>query len=300
MTFDIRPIQPEVNPEFAGEVFDFDLRGLLSEAHIDAVHAGMARYAVLVFHGQKLTNDEHVAFTRRLGPIQSNEKANLTKLDDRRLDLNFSDISNLDKNQQIQARDNRRRMFSLGNRLWHSDASFRTVPAMYSLLYAHVVPPEGGNTEFADMRRAYETLDADTKAEIEDLICEHSNLFSRALIGMTELDEAEREQFKPVLQRLVRYHPDMGDKKTLYMSSHIGGIVGWPRPEAMAFIRDLMEHATQREFVYSHRWRVGDLVIWDNRQTMHRVRRYDDQKHVRDLRRTTTMCSRPTVAQQAA
>ena len=295
MAFEIRPIQPK----FCGEVFDFDLRQPLSGEDIAAVHDGMDKHGVLVFHGQQLTDDEHLAFTKQLGPVQTNESANLIKREERRLDLDFSDVSNLDKDEKLLKRDDRRRMFSLGNRLWHSDASFRAVPAKYSLLYGHIVPPSGGNTEFADMRQAYNTLDDDTKAEIDDLICEHSNLFSRAQLGFTAFTEEDLIAFKPVLQRLVRYHPKM-DYKTLYMSAHIGGIIGWPRPEAMAFIRDLMEHATQKAFVYSHKWEKGDLVIWDNRQTMHRVRRYDDLKYVRDLRRTTLMGDGPTVEQQAA
>ncbi len=299
MSIDIRPIQPQVSPTFAGEVFDVDLRQPLTPTDIAAIHAGMDKHAVLVFHGQQMTDDEHLAFTKLLGPVQDNAAANVIKAEERRLPLDFSDVSNLDKNEKLLARDDRRRMFSLGNRLWHSDASFRAIPAKYSLLYGHVVPPAGGDTEFADMRQAYDTLDAATKAEIEDLVCQHSNLYSRALIGFTEFTEEDLRMFKPVLQRLARYHPVM-DRKTLYMSAHIGGIVGWPRPEAMAFIRDLMEHATQRPFVYAHKWQQGDLVIWDNRQTMHRVRRFDDQKHVRDMRRTTIMCEGPTVAQQAA
>ena len=295
MAFDIRPIQPK----FCGEVFDFDLRHPLSAEDIVAVHDGMDKHGVLVFHGQKMTDEEHLAFTKQLGPVQTNEAANLIKRKERRLDLDFSDVSNLDKDEKLLARDDRRRMFSLGNRLWHSDASFRAVPAKYSLLYGHIVPPTGGNTEFSDMRQAYNTLDNETKVEIEDLICEHSNLFSRAQIGFDKFTDEELVAFKPVQQRLVRYHPKM-DYKTLYMSTPIGGIIGWPRPEAMAFIRDLLEHATQKAFVYSHKWEQGDLVIWDNRQTMHRVRRYDDLKYVRDMRRTTLMGDGLTVEQQAA
>ena len=190
-------------------------------------------------------------------------------------------------------------MASLGNRLWHSDASFRAVPARYSLLSGRIVTTDAGNTEFADMRAAYDALDARTKAEIEDLICEHSQIFSREQLGFTNYLPDERAMMKPVRHRLVRTHPGSG-RKSIFLSAHIGGILGWPRPEAMAFIRDLMEHATQQQFVYSHRWTQHDLVIWDNRTTMHRVRRYDDLNAVRDLRRTTTKCDGPTVAQEAA
>jgi alpha-ketoglutarate-dependent 2,4-dichlorophenoxyacetate dioxygenase len=216
-----------------------------------------------------------------------------------RLDPAFADVSNIGKDGQKLARDDRRRMASLGNRLWHSDASFRVIPARYSLLSGRIVVTEGGNTEFADMRAAYDALDARTKAEIEDLICEHSQLFSREQLGFTEYLPEERAMMTPVRHRLVRTHPSSG-RKSLFLSAHIGGIVGWPRPEAMAFIRDLMEHATQRQFVYSHRWTQHDLVIWDNRCTMHRVRRYDDLNAVRDLRRTTTKSDSPSAEQATA
>jgi alpha-ketoglutarate-dependent 2,4-dichlorophenoxyacetate dioxygenase len=172
------------------------------------------------------------------------------------------------------------------------------VPAKYSLLSGRIVPAQGGNTEFADMRAAYDALDAATKAEIEDLVCEHSLLYSRGLLGFTELTEEEKANFKPVRQRLVRTHPVTG-RKSLFLSSHAGTIVGWPMPEARAFLRDLMEHATQREFVHAHVWRQHDLVIWDNRQTMHRVRRFDDTRDIRDMRRTTIRGEAMT-AQQAA
>jgi alpha-ketoglutarate-dependent 2,4-dichlorophenoxyacetate dioxygenase len=176
-------------------------------------------------------------------------------------------------------------MFNLGNRLWHSDSSYRAVPAKYSLLSARTVASRGGNTEFADMRAAYDALDEEMKALAEDLICEHSLLYSRGSMGFTELSEDERAMFRPVRQRLVRTHPVTG-RKSLFLSSHIGTIVGWQVPEARDLIRDLVEHATQRKFVYAHAWRQFDLVIWDNRQTMHRVRRFDESQP-RDMRRTT-------------
>jgi alpha-ketoglutarate-dependent 2,4-dichlorophenoxyacetate dioxygenase len=182
------------------------------------------------------------------------------------------------------ARDDRRRFFNLGNRLWHSDSSYRAVPAKYSLLSGRVVVTKGGNTEFADMRAAYDALDDATKAEVEDLVCEHSLIYSRGSLGFTELSADELAMFKPVRQRLVRTHPVTG-RKSLYLSSHIGAIVGWPVPEARAFIRDLTEHATQPQFRYSHAWRPNDLVIWDNRTTLHRATRFDETQ-VRDMRRT--------------
>ena len=197
----------------------------------------------------------------------------------------MQDVSNLDKDQKPLARDDRRRMFNLGNRLWHSDSSYRAVPAKYSLLSGRIVVDQGGHTEFADMRAAYDALDDATKAEIEDLVCEHSLIFSRGSLGFTELSDEERAMFRPVRQRLVRTHPVTG-RKSLFLSSHAGAIVGWPVPEARAFLRDLTEHATQPQFVYAHDWRQWDLVMWDNRQTMHRVTRFDETQ-VRDMRRTT-------------
>jgi alpha-ketoglutarate-dependent 2,4-dichlorophenoxyacetate dioxygenase len=210
----------------------------------------------------------------------------------------MADVSNLDKDHKPLARNDRKRMFNLGNRLWHSDSSFRAVPAKYSLLSGRIVVDQGGNTEFADMRAAYDALDDATKAEIEDLVCEHSLIYSRGTLGFTEFTAEERTMMRPVRQRLVRTHPVTG-RKSLYLSSHIGTIVGWPMPEARAFIRDLTEHATQSRFVYVHNWRQWDLVMWDNRQLLHRVMRFDDTQ-VRDMRRTTVAGEGLTVAQAQA
>ena len=220
----------------------------------------------------------------------------MSKPEERRLAIELADISNLDEQNRVRGADDRKRLNALGNRLWHSDASFRAVPAKYSLLSARVVPARGGNTEFADMRAAYDALDAATKAEIEDLITEHSSAYSREQIGFDDFGEENRPKLRPVRHRLVRTHPVTG-RKSLYLSAHIGAIVGWPVPEARAFIRDLTEHATQPQFVHAHEWRQWDLVIWDNRTTMHRARRYDDVGTVRDLRRSTIRGDGPTVEQ---
>ncbi|MPY72623.1 MAG: TauD/TfdA family dioxygenase [Alphaproteobacteria bacterium] len=295
MTVSIR----QIHPFFVGEVADVDLRRPLSEGEAAAIDAGINKYAVAIFHGQDITDEQQLAFSGNFGTIELPGSAtNITKADERRIRADMADVSNLDRDQRPFARADRRRMFNLGNRLWHSDSSFRAVPAKYSLLSGRIVPAEGGNTEFADMRAAYDALDAATKAEIEDLVCEHSLLYSRGLLGFTELTEAEKASFKPVRQRLVRTHPVTG-RKSLFLSSHAGAIVGWPMPEARAFLRDLMEHATQREFVHVHVWRQHDLVIWDNRQTMHRVRRFDDVREIRDMRRTTIKGEAMT-AEQAA
>jgi alpha-ketoglutarate-dependent 2,4-dichlorophenoxyacetate dioxygenase len=287
----------QITPVFAGEVSGIDITQPLSREDVVAIEAGMDRYAVLVFHGQCLTDDAQRAFTRNFGTLEASPGGNITKLHERRLPLDMQDASNLDRDQKPLARDDRRRMFNLGNRLWHSDSSYRAVPAKYSLLSGRIVVDRGGHTEFADMRAAYDALDDDTKAEIEDLVCEHSLMYSRGSLGFTELSAEERAMFKPVRQRLVRVHPMTG-RKSLFLSSHGGTIVGWPVPEARAFLRDLAEHATQKQFVYSHKWQQWDLVIWDNRQTMHRVTRFDESQ-VRDMRRTTVAGDAMTVAQAA-
>ncbi|MGA9015272.1 MAG: TauD/TfdA family dioxygenase [Acetobacteraceae bacterium] len=293
MTLSIRPL----NPEFAGEVSGVDITQPLSRDEVAAIEAGMDRYAVLVFRDQHLSDDAQRAFTRNFGSLESSPGGHIATAAERRLPLDMQDASNLDKDHKPLARDDRRRMFNLGNRLWHSDSSYRAVPAKYSLLSGRIVVERGGHTEFADMRAAYDALDVATKAEIEDLVCEHSLMFSRGTLGFTELSDAEREMFRPVRQRLVRTHPVSG-RRSLFLSAHAGAIVGWPVPEARAFLRDVSEHATQPQFVYSHKWRQWDLVMWDNRQTMHRVTRFDE-KQVRDMRRTTITGDAMTVAQAA-
>ena len=289
----------QLGPGFAGEASGLDLTKPLPRADIDAINAAMDRYAVLVFHGQDFTDEQQLAYTQSLGPLETAIGFTLRGSDDRRLaSPHFADVSNLDKDGKVFKRDDRRWLFAIGNRLWHSDSSFKVIPAKYSLLHARKVPSKGGNTEFADMRAAWDALDDETKARCEPLICEHSQLFSRGKMGFTDFTPEERERFKPVLQRLVRTHPSTG-RKSLYLSSHAGSIVGWPVPEARAFLMDLTEHATQREFTYSHKWQVGDLVMWDNRATMHRARPFPAEEP-RDVRRTTLMGDAPTVAQEAA
>jgi len=287
----------QVGPCFAAEVDGLDLSKPLTREEIDAVHAGMDRYAVLVFHDQKITDEQQLAFTLSLGDIEHSIGTSLRGPDEYRLPTTFADVSNLDKDNKVFARDDRPRLFGLGNRLWHSDSSFKVTPAKYSLLRAVSIPSKGGNTEYADMRAGYDTLDEETKAEIEELVCEHSQLYSRAILGFTDFTEEERERFKPVRQCLVRTHP-VTKRKSLYLASHAGGIIGWPVPEARAFLRDLIEHATQRQFVYAHKWTVNDLVMWDNRQTMHRARPFPVNEP-RDMRRTTLAGDGPTAPQAA-
>ncbi|HEY0183030.1 MAG TPA: TauD/TfdA family dioxygenase [Rhodopila sp.] len=288
----------ELTPGFVGEVSGIDITQPLTRAQAAELEAGMDRYAVLIYHDQRFTDDQQKAFSVNFGPLEQTVGGNVTRPEDRRLDPDMADVSNLGADHKPLAREDRRRLFNLGNQLWHSDSSFRAIPAKYSLLSGRIVVDSGGNTEFADMRAAYDALDDRTKAEIEDLVCEHSLIYSRGTLGFTELSEDEKRMFKPVRQRLVRVHPASG-RKSLYLSSHIGTIIGWPMPEARAFIRDLTEHAVQPRFTYSHKWRQYDLVMWDNRSTMHRVRRFDETK-VRDMRRTTVAGDSTTVAQLAA
>ena len=287
-----------LHPVFVAECFGVDIGLPLSPQQAAAIDEGMDRYAVLVFRrSTPLSTEQQIAFTKNFGelepPYTQIQSPAGTRLDNPAL----ADISNLGPGDRILDRDDRKRLFGLGNQLWHSDSSYKAIPARYSLLCAHAIPPEGGNTEFADMRAAYDALDARTKALIEDLVCEHSRIFSKGALGFSFTEE-EMKAFASVRQRLVRTHRKTR-RKSLYLSSHAGRIVGWPVPEAMLLLRELTEHATQREFVYAHQWRVGDLVMWDNRTVMHRARRYEDEKYRRDLRRTTLTDGVPTIEQVA-
>jgi alpha-ketoglutarate-dependent 2,4-dichlorophenoxyacetate dioxygenase len=258
----------------------------------------MDRYAVLVFPGQNITDDQQLAFTRQFGELENyGTGGHIRKRSDSRLGPNIADFSNLDKDGRIMSAEDRVWFFKLADRLWHSDSSFRPVPAKYSLLSGRVLPSWGADTEFADMRAAYDALDARTKAEVEDLVCLHSLIYSRHAIGFAELTEQEIASFRPVRQRLVRTHPVIG-RRSLFLSSHAGAIEGWTIPEARMFLRDLTEFATQPRFVYAHTWRPFDLVMWDNRTTMHRARRFD-RNEVRDVRRTTLAGDVGTIEQQA-
>ncbi len=295
MTFSVRPCDP-ARPDFAGEASGIDLTKGVSPETAAAIEKAMDHYAVLVFHDQRFDDDTQYAFSRNFGPME-NSATDLAMPKIRRLSTNINDISNLDANGNILPRDDRRRLAAIGNQLWHSDSSFKATPSKYSLLSARVIPGSGGNTEFADMRAAYDALDDQTKALCENLVCEHSQLFSRAVLGFTEFTDDERRKFAPVQQRLVRRHPMTG-RKSLFLASHAGAILGWPVPEARAFLRDLTEHATQRQFVYAHVWRQWDLVMWDNRVTMHRARPFDNTE-VRDMHRTTVACEQSTMEQAA-
>jgi alpha-ketoglutarate-dependent 2,4-dichlorophenoxyacetate dioxygenase len=296
VSLSIRAIDPVSRPFFAGEVSGIDITRPLSHADAEAISAGMDEFGVLVFHDQRFTDATQLAFSRNFGALEQ-ATGDIAQGHERRLSMDVNDISNLDRNNELLARDDRRRLFGLGNRLWHSDSSFKAVPAKYSLLSARRIPSGGGNTEFADMRAAYDALDGEAKAECETLICEHSQLFSRSILGFADFTDEERRKFAPVKQRLVRRHPVTG-RRSLFLASHAGAILGWPVPEARAFLRDLTEHATQRRFVYAHAWRQWDLVMWDNRVTMHRARPFNNAE-VRDMHRTTVACEMSTMEQAA-
>src|SRR5947199_775505 len=286
MPLTITPLHPEIGAEIGG----LDASRGLDETVLGQLWQAIDRWAVLVLHDQQLSDEELRAFAARFGALEIGRSA--ARPGRRRLALpEIGDISNLDEDSRIRARDDKKRLDSLGNRLWHTDASYMPVPVVLGLLFSVEVPPPspfgGGETEFADMRAAYDALSEAQKAAIEGLVVEHDVFWSRGQIGFTEFAPGEREQYPPSRQRLVRRHPGSG-RKTLYLSAHASHIVGWPIPEGRLLLHDLTEHAIQRQFVYSHKWRVGDLVIWDNRDTMHRGRPHDESQP-RDLRRATTL-----------
>ncbi len=276
---------------FVAEASGVELRRIHDAETLARIRAGMDDYAVLVFHDQPFTDDEQLAFAQRFDG-QLHSKTGASALRKSRLGNEaLGDISNLDENGQIMKSDDRRRMYGLGNRLWHTDASFQDPPGRYSMLSAKVVAPAGAETEFADMRAAYDALPAETKARLEGLRVHHSIAYSRQTLGF-EFSKDEAEILKGAIHPLVRTIP-RSNRQSLYIASHASRIIDWPVPEGRLLLRDLMEHATQPEFVYRHAWRVGDLVIWDNRATMHRARPFDDTKYRRELRRVTTLDIEP-------
>jgi alpha-ketoglutarate-dependent 2,4-dichlorophenoxyacetate dioxygenase len=290
----------KLHPLFAAEVGGLDLSQPLDAQTERDIWDAIDRYAVLVFHDQRLSDAQLRDFAARFGDLEIGRSA--ARGGRRRLAIpQIGDISNLDEDHQVRALDDRRRLDSLGNRLWHTDASYMPVPVVLGMLHAVSVPPAsalgGGETEFADMRAAYDALPEATKAAIDGLVVQHDVFWSRAQIGFTEFPPGEREQYPPSPQRLVRRHPG-SKRKTLYLSAHASHIVDWPIADGRLLLLDLNTHATQPEFVYSHKWRVGDLVIWDNRCTMHRGRAHDEAQP-RDLRRATTLDVASTLSEVA-
>jgi alpha-ketoglutarate-dependent 2,4-dichlorophenoxyacetate dioxygenase len=290
----------QLHPLFAAEADGIDLAQPVDAAMVDAIWRAIDIYAVLVFRDQRLSDTQLRDFAARFGPLEIGRSA--ASGGRRRLEHpEIGDISNLDEDGRLRALDDRRRLDSLGNRLWHTDASYMPVPVVLGMLHAVAVPPAsalgGGETEFSDMRAAYDALPAATQAAIDGLVVEHDVFWSRAQIGFTEFPPGEREQYPPSPQKLVRLHPG-SKRKTLYLSAHASHVVGWPVADGRLLLLDLTTHATQPTFVYRHEWRVGDLVIWDNRWTMHRGRPHDESQP-RDLRRATTLDSGSTLDEAA-
>lgn len=277
----------KLHPLFAAEVNGVDLRRADDKETLDAIRAGMDEYAVLVFRNQPFTNDEQIDFSQRFDGTLHTQTSVSVLGKNRFGNEALTDISTVTSSGELAQAGDRRRMSTLSNRLWHADATFVDPPGRYSLLHARVVPPVRADTEFADMRAAYDALSDDEKAEIADLHVFHSIVYSRHVIGF-EFTPEEAERLKGAVHPLVRTLPRSG-RKSLYLASHASHIVEWPVPEGRMKLLDLTEHATQPAFVYRHVWQPDDLVIWDNRATMHRARPFDDTKYRRELRRTTTL-----------
>jgi len=292
MEIKVTPLHPHIGAEITG----IDLREDLAPEIFAAVESAFNRHAVLVFPRQPLSDEQQMAFSRRFGPLETNP-AYAGERKKRIPHREIADISNLDVHGNVMPADDERLLFSRGNQLWHTDSSFKYVPARCSLLSAREIPPEGGETEFADMRAAYDALPEEKKRALEGLVVEHSIFRSRSLIGFTAFNDEIQRELPPVPQLLVRRHPGSG-RKTLYLAAHASHVVGWPLEGGRKLVEELMQFATQPQFVYQHRWRVGDLVMWDDRCTMHRGRPYDDTKHRRDMHRTTVSDELNTVERE--
>ncbi|HEX5318679.1 MAG TPA: TauD/TfdA family dioxygenase [Stellaceae bacterium] len=272
-----------LHPVFAAEAQEIDLSRPIGRAAVAEIEAAMDRYAVLVFHGQDLTQDQQLEFTRRLGPLDPGR--HLAVRQHRRVRPEFADVSNLDEAGRVADRNHRRILSNMATRLWHTDSSYKRPAAKFSLLYCSAIPDWGGETEFADMRAAYDALPDRLRAEAEGRSAEHYVHHSRATLGFAPGPEDIAGAIPPATWPLIRTHAGSG-RKLLYIGSHATHVVGLSVPEGRVLLQDLLEHATQRQFVYAHRWRAGDLVIWDNRAVLHRGRRYD-LSQPRDMRRST-------------
>ena len=272
-------------PDFAAEIGDVDLSKALPDEVFDEIRAAFFRYAVLVFPGQDLTPEQHLAFSSRFGPVEK-ERTLDPKATPTRYGGVFADISNLTAEGRIWGEASRQRMYKAGNKLWHTDSSFKRLPSLCSLLYSRTIAPIGGHTQFADQRAAYDALPGDMKERLAGLVAEHWIVHSRRRSGFTEFNEDEMRRLPPVPQVLVRTLPESG-RKSLFVASHAGRVYGMPDDEGRALIDELMAHVVQRQFVHTHRWRANELIMWDNRCTMHRGTDYDDLRWVRDMQRVT-------------
>ncbi len=274
-----------VTPGFAAEVGDVDLSGPIEPTDLQAIKDAFAKYAVLIFPDQHLSQDQHLDFAKYFGPLETTIGV-YRKDTPLRVRKEFADVSNLNHDNEVWGKESRHRMFQLANRIWHTDSSFKRLPALASMLYARSIPQVGGHTEFADERAAYDALPEEMKRRLASLVAEHSIFNSRARLGFTNFSDEERRELPPVPQVVVRTIPESG-RKSLYLASHAGRIFGMGDPEGRALIDELIAHATQRQFVYTHRWRLNDLVMWDNRCTMHRGTEFDDLRWKRDVQRAT-------------
>lgn len=277
-----------LHPLFAAQVSGVDLRAP-TPALIAEVAAALDRYAVLVFRDQVLSNDQQIAFSEGFGPLETTVGAALNGQRQSRLgEPRIAEVSNLSAQGAIRAPDDRWRLMQKANELWHTDSSFKPRSGKISILSAHECPAQGGDTEFADLRAAYDALDAATKEQIAELRVAHSMARSRGLVGYDDLAAGAALKFPPVSQPLVHRHPGSG-RMSLYLASHASHVIGWPQDEGRALLDRLTAFATEPRFVFRHSWRVADLLMWDNRCTMHRARPYDDMGERRDLRRTTVV-----------
>jgi alpha-ketoglutarate-dependent 2,4-dichlorophenoxyacetate dioxygenase len=293
MAIQVTPLHPALGAEARG----VDLTLPVSPGVFAEIEAAFNRHGILVFPDQRLTDEQQLAFSQLFGPLEVNPNYAGAKM---RLRPDIADISNLDAEGQVLARDDRRNLFNLGNQLWHTDSSFKRVPAKCSLLSARELPSSGpmggGETEFADLRAAWDALPEARRRELDGLVVEHSIFRSRSQIGFADFNDEIFKQLPPVPQALVRHHPASG-RTSLYLASHASHIIGWPVEKGRALIEELIAFATQPRFVYQHRWTVGDLVIWDNRCTMHRGRPCDDTQR-RVLHRTTVSDRANTLEQE--
>lgn len=274
-----------VTPGFVAEIGDVDLSQPLSPAEVSEIKQAFWDYGVLIFPGQELSDQQHLAFAKHIGPLETSIFA-LNTNEKLRVAPELADVSNLDAENKIWDEKSRVRMLQMGNRLWHTDSSFKYLPARASLLYARTIAPIGGHTEFADLRAAYDALPESKKRMLEGLVAEHALSYSRARTGFHDFTAAEQANLPPVPQMMVRTLPENG-RKSLYLASHAGRVLGLPEESGRALIDELIAHATQRQFVYTHRWRVHDLVMWDDRCTLHRGTDFDDLRWTRDMLRAT-------------
>lgn len=288
----------EQRPGFAAEVSGVDLTRPLDDGTVAALQAAIDRYGVLVFPGQPLDDDTQIAFSERFGPLERALTRDVYAPGQR---PEVTRLSNLGDDGRPLAPDAARVVYTLGNEHWHTDSSFKPVPAKYSLLSARQVPPAGGETEFADARAAYDawpgTADAEGvigKAGLEGLVVEHSIVYSRMVITGDLFSPAEKGDLPPVRHLLVRTHPATG-RRNFYVGSHASHIVQWPVERGRPLLRELTAWCTRERLVYTHRWREGDLVMWDNRCVLHRGRPYDRARHGRLMHRTTVAGDGPTV-----